>query len=70
MGVGKLTYPMGELVCLCASMLESVCAAFVGNCLCILCFVVLRLIKMENISSIPKKRSLECILGMLKSEEQ
>lgn len=47
----------------------SVCinAIFVGNCSGFLCFEVLRLIKMENISSIPKKRSLECILGTAKS---
>ena len=51
-------------------MLESVCAVFVGICLRLLHFGVIKLIKMGNVSSILKERSLGCILDMLRSEEQ
>ena len=53
-----------------ASMLESVHTIFVGICVRLLCFDVIKLIKMGNISSVTKERSLGHILDMLRSEEQ
>ena len=55
---------------ICASMLEFVCAIFLGICTCLLCFGVIKLIKMGNISSILKESFLRPILIMLRSEEQ
>lgn len=49
-------------------MMQSACAIFVEICLCLLCFRVTKLIKMGNVSSIPKDSSLGSILGMLRSE--
>ena len=53
-----------------AFMLGSICAAVVGICVHLVCFGVIKLIKMGNVSSILKERSLGCILDMLRSEEQ
>ena len=49
-------------------MLES--AVFVGIFLYLLCFGVIKLVKMGNISSILKEGSLACILNVLRSGEQ
>ena len=46
-----------------------ICAIFVGICLLLLYFGAIKLIKLGNISSILKERSLGCILDMLRSEE-
>ena len=51
-------------------MLESVCVTFAGIFLHLFCFGVIKLVRMGNISSIPKERSLGCILDMLRSEKQ
>ena len=49
-------------------MLKSVC--FVEICLHLLCFGVIKLAKIGNISSIPKESSLGYLLDMLSLEEQ
>ena len=53
---------------LCALMLECVCAVCVAICLHLLCFGVIRLINMRNISFILKESSLGHILDMLRSK--
>jgi hypothetical protein len=51
-------------------MLEPVYVIFIEKFLHLFCFGVIKLVRMGNISSIPKERSLGYILDMLKSEEQ
>ena len=53
-----------------ASMLESVYVIFIELFLHLFSFGVIKLVRMGNISSIPKERSLGCVLDMLRSEEQ
>ena len=48
--------------------MQSACAIFVEICLCPLCIHVIKLIKMGNVSSIPKESSLGSILDMLRPE--
>ena len=50
--------------------MQSVCDIFIEICLCLLCFGVIKLIKMGNISSMLKESFLRPILIMLRSEEQ
>ena len=51
-------------------MLESVYVIFIELFLHLFSFGVIKLVRMGNISSIPKEISLGCILDMLRSEEQ
>ena len=53
-----------------AFMLGSICAAVVGICVHLLCFGVIKLVKMGNILSVLKARSLGCVLNVLRSGEQ
>ena len=50
------------ILVLCASMLEFVCAFCVGICLHLLCFGVIKLVKVGNTTSIPKENPLGHIL--------
>ena len=63
------TLPENRFV-LYASMLDSVCAVSVRICLRILCFVVIKLAEIGNISSILKEGSLGCTLDKVRLEEQ
>ena len=65
---GKFIYLSWKLVHLCIS--TGLCVICVRICLHLLCFGAIKLIKMGNISSIPKQNSLGHILDTLRSEEQ
>ena len=65
--VNLCTWFGNQFVCLYID--AGIWAVFVGNCLYLLCFGVIKLI-IGTISSILKERSLGWILDMLRSEEQ